>query len=70
MAHNPWFWLFIGWFLFSSVVGTMPAPDEKDGKGYRWAYAALHSIAANFKTAYGAFRNGNGLPAGPIDPHT
>lgn len=48
MTESGWMWLFIGWYVFSSVVSGMPAPDSGSGLGYRWAYASLHLLAANF----------------------
>ncbi|HLJ26579.1 MAG TPA: hypothetical protein VKY85_07700 [Candidatus Angelobacter sp.] len=67
MPHDPWFWIFFGWVIFSGLVSGMPEPDSKDGKGYRWMYSSLHAIAANFKTAWNAAPSTK-LPAGPVDP--
>lgn len=46
LLHNPLFW-FALYYVFSSVVSGMPAPDAKSGQGYRWAYATLHALAGN-----------------------
>lgn len=48
LLHAHPFWLGVGalWAV-SAIVGGMPAPDEKSGKAYRWAYGSLHLFAAN-----------------------
>jgi hypothetical protein len=64
---NPWFWFGV-YYVFSALVSGMPAPDDKSGKGYKWAYASFHMLAANAKTVFEAVRNGSGKPPGPADP--
>jgi hypothetical protein len=50
-------------WIFSAIVSGMPEPEATDGKGYRWLYSTLHSIAGNLKTAFGGkiagLKNGN-----------
>ena len=55
--RNPWM-LFGAYYVFNAIVSGMPAPGEKDGKGYRWAYTSLHVLAGNAKTVFLAMRNG------------
>lgn len=44
--HNPL--VVLGaYYVFSSIVSGMPAPDDKSGSGYKWAYATLHTLAGN-----------------------
>lgn len=70
MLHNPWFWALAGLVVFSGIVSGMPAPTEKDSRGYRWAYASLHTIAANFVPALRVLKTMLKLPDGPVDPRT
>ena len=62
MLRNPWFWFGV-YYLFSSVVSGMPAPDEKSGTGYRWAYTSLHIMAGNARTALTGAMTGKLPPA-------
>lgn len=55
-----------GYWIFSAIVGGMPAPDSTSGKGYLWAYNALHILAGNLTSAVSA-RYPN-LPPEPPKP--
>lgn len=50
LLHSPWTW-FGAYYLFSSIVSGMPAPDDKSGVGYRWIYTTLHTLAGNVAVA-------------------
>lgn len=50
LVHNPFFW-FGMYYLFSSIVSGMPAPDDKSSLGYKWLYTTLHTLAGNVATA-------------------
>ncbi len=41
----------VGYFLYSAIVGGMPAPEATDGRGYQWLYRSSHIIAGNLTTA-------------------
>lgn len=43
-----------GYWVFSAIVGGMPAPDTTSGRGYLWAYNALHILAGNLTSAVSA----------------
>ncbi len=68
-AHPIIISLAIGWFS-SAVLGKMPPPDEKSGKGYIWLYGIAQYTAANLDKA----RDGRALAApfttGPLPPGT
>lgn len=51
--HSFWSGVALVW-VYSAFVSGMPAPDDKDGKGYRWLYNSLHSLAGNITTALGS----------------
>jgi hypothetical protein len=61
------FWVVIA--IFSAVANGMPAPSEKDGKAYRWAYNALHTLGADAEKIMGFIRGffRSKLPAAPAD---
>ncbi len=39
--------LLAGWYVFSSLVSGMPAPQPTSSEGYTWAYHSLHVLAGN-----------------------
>ena len=39
------------YYIFSAVVGGMPAPTATDGKGYQWMFATLNILASNIARA-------------------
>lgn len=45
-AHEVLFTL-AAYYIFSSIVGGMPSPDEKSGKAYVWLFNSLHILAGN-----------------------
>lgn len=50
------------YWLFSALVGGMPAPSPQSSSGYQWLYSSLHILAGNL-TAAVASKYPN-LPAG------
>lgn len=46
-VSDPWFVIFILWWLFSAVTTGMPEPEEKSSFFYVWAYRTFHVIAGN-----------------------
>jgi hypothetical protein len=63
LIHNPWLWLG-AYYVFSSIVSGMPAPDDKSDWGYRWAYASLHTLAGNIFNVVNMAKSGK-TPALP-----
>lgn len=47
MVAHPTTTAMTAFWLFSNAVSAMPTPSDKDGKGYRWAFGFLHSLAGN-----------------------
>jgi hypothetical protein len=46
-THDPWFWIFVGWWLFSALVTGMPEPVTDSSFWYVWVYRSFHMIAAS-----------------------
>ena len=53
LAH-PAITTIAAYWVFSAVIGGMPAPDTNSGRGYLWAYNSLHLLAGNVKEAFAA----------------
>lgn len=52
------------YWIFSALVGGMPAPDATSSKGYTWMHSSLHIIAGNLSAAIVAkYPN---LPSGAV----
>lgn len=45
--QHPAISLLVAYYVFSSIVGGMPSPDEKSSSGYKWAFNTLHIMAGN-----------------------
>lgn len=41
----------VSYWLFSAIVGGMPAPTETSSPGYRWLHDSLHILAGNISAA-------------------
>ena len=52
-AHPAVFTIAAYW-IFSALVGGMPAPTTTSNAGYQWAYASLHILAGNLVSAFQA----------------
>jgi hypothetical protein len=48
MIKNPVVWTVAFW-LFSSATYSLPEPDDKSSKLYRFTYKFLHLFAANWE---------------------
>lgn len=46
-AHPNVVALFIFYWVFMAAVSGMPAPTNKSGTAYIWAYRSLHALSAN-----------------------
>lgn len=45
-VNHPYDSTLVSYYLFVTLVGTMPTPDTSSGKFYRWAFGFLNTIAA------------------------
>lgn len=41
-------------WVLSTVISTMPTPDDKTSAGYRWLFNLLHTLAGNAGRIAGA----------------
>lgn len=41
----------VGYYLFSALVGGMPAPTANSGVAYKWTFASLNILASNISRA-------------------
>lgn len=41
------------WFV-STLISTMPSPDDKSGVGYKWLFGLLHTLMGNAGRIAGA----------------
>jgi len=48
--HNTLFTL-VGYYIFSAVVGGMPAPTAQSSTTYQWAFATFNILASNIARA-------------------
>lgn len=46
-SHSPWFFVFIGWYVFSAMVSGMPEPTADSSPWYIWAYRSFHILSAS-----------------------
>lgn len=46
-THTPWFFIFIGWYIFSAMVSGMPEPEQDSSPWYIWAYRSFHILSAS-----------------------
>lgn len=46
-SHSPWFFVFIGWYVFSALVSGMPEPTHDSSPWYIWAYRSFHILSAS-----------------------
>lgn len=44
---DVWFWVFVGWYVFSALVSGMPEPTPESTPWYIWAYRSFHILAAS-----------------------
>lgn len=47
MTKDVWFWIFVGWYVFSAMTTGMPEPDRDSSPWYIWAYRSLHILLAS-----------------------
>jgi hypothetical protein len=47
MTRDIWFWIFVGWYVFSALVTGMPEPTQESSPWYIWAYRSFHILAAS-----------------------
>lgn len=47
MTRDVWFWIFVGWYVFSALVTGMPEPTQNSSPWYIWAYRSFHILAAS-----------------------
>lgn len=47
MTKDVWFWIFVGWYVFSALVSGMPEPIPESSPWYIWAYRSFHILAAS-----------------------
>lgn len=47
MIGDLWFWIFVGWYIFSALVSGMPEPTQSSSPWYIWAYRSFHILAAS-----------------------
>ena len=53
LMGNPYFWGAVAlYWTFSAAIGALPAPTEKSGAFYRWAFQFLNTLAANVARAF------------------
>src|SRR5215472_18662908 len=45
--HDPWFLVFVCWWLFSCITHGMPEPTIDRSDNYLWAYRTMHLMAAS-----------------------
>jgi hypothetical protein len=51
--QHHFFWSgVVAFWIFSAFIDGMPPVCATDGKGYRWLYSSLHSLAGNIFTAF------------------
>lgn len=50
---SPHFWglVFLYW-IFNAAVEALPAPTEKNGPGYWWAYKFFNTLSGNVQEAF------------------
>lgn len=46
--------VFLAYFLFSVIAGSVPPLPETAGFWAKWGYAILHGLAGNLRAASGA----------------
>lgn len=46
-SRSTWFFVFVGWYVFSAITSGMPEPTQESSPGYIWAYRTLHLLAAS-----------------------
>lgn len=46
-SRSPWFFVFIGWYVFSALVSGMPEPERESSPWYIWAYRSFHILSAS-----------------------
>lgn len=50
-VEHPAVFTIAAYWIFSAVVGGMPAPTESDSKTYTWLHDSLHILAGNLTAA-------------------
>jgi len=40
-------YVYVAVWVLAALAHTMPAPDDKSGKGYRWFYNLMQFVLAN-----------------------
>jgi len=48
IAHHQVIVTLIICYIFSSIASALPTPDPTDGKGYKFLFAFIHALVANF----------------------
>lgn len=46
-SRSVWFFVFIGWYVFSAITSGMPEPTKESSPWYIWAYRSFHILSAN-----------------------
>lgn len=72
IPRDPWFWLFVGYAVFSSATTSMPEPKQTSSDFYIWIYRWFH-LLSQAGTSYfqnkmfwpGSNANGNTPPPSP-----
>ena len=63
--HNPWFVVFVVWWIFSSITTGMPEPENRgvgESRGlfsspfYLWAYRTMHIMTQSGTSYFGSRR--------------
>lgn len=66
LIHSPMFWVTL-MYIYNSAVSTMPPLPEGASYWARWAYGAVHALAANWDKVM-AMRNGAQTQTTPPPP--
>ena len=54
LEQHPAITAIVAYWVFSSVVGGMPAPTASSSASYVWLHDSLHILAGNVTTAFQA----------------
>jgi len=47
--NDPYFWIFIGGYLYASVIQSLPDPTLNAAGWYVFLYKFLHALGANWQ---------------------
>ncbi len=51
---HPAIMAIVAYWIYSAIVGGMPAPTASSSAGYTWAYNSFHILAGNLNAAVAA----------------